>query len=225
MRPLPIHSVAAVAVLGFVLSSCGGSSPTEPPPPVPTTTLAPQPSPTPAPSPSPTAGAQTCNLQPGPVARLAISPRTQRTEGTQIDIKVRVKPEYSGEVWCLDQSKNHVLDFNASQKNAAGKECCYVGDVEWTVDDPSFIVNSRSVRHEDGFIYRINVEPKGRSTTVGVSAVLDGVRSHAWQSGSFYPQGPLQIVTMPNSQINAECTCTYHGNGVYTGNNCPKPKV
>ena len=212
----------AVAVV-VALSGCGSGTPTTVPPPVPTTTLAPAPSPTPTPqpSPSPTAGTQTCNLEPGPVVRFAIAPREQRTDGAQADIRVRVEPGFD-EAWCLDKAKSHSIDFNANQRNAAGRECCYKGQVVWKVEDPRKIVVGQSTRDTDGFIYRLNVEPGGVGTSFTVAAELDGIQSHPWQSGSGYRLEPLRIVTMSQSEMAKECTCIFKGNAIYEGTGCPK---
>lgn len=210
-----------VFLLAVGVSGCGSGSPTTVPPP--TTTLAPLPSPTPTPqpSPSPTAAAQACELEPGPVVRLAIAPREQRTDGDSVDIRVRVLPNYD-EVWCLDQNKSHRIDFNANQRNAGGRECCYQGDATWTVDDPRQLVVASSSRHPDAMIYRFNVEPRGVGTSFSISAELDGIKSHPWQSGSAYRLEPLRVVTMSPSQIARECTCIYRGNGIYEGAACPR---
>ena len=75
------------------------------------------------------ASAQECTFAPGPVARLAISPRELRTDGVQADVFVRARPNWD-EVVCLDRTKSHRLDFNANQRNADGRESCYEGDVD-----------------------------------------------------------------------------------------------
>jgi hypothetical protein len=173
------------------------------------------------PSPSPTAGIQTCDLQPGPVVRFAIAPREQRTDGEQTDIRVRVNANFD-EVWCLDKAKSHRLDFNANQRNAAGKECCYQGKVSWVLDDPRGLVVANSQRDADGFVYRYNVEPRGLGTSFTVEAELDGLKSYPWQSGAAYRREPLRIVTMSQSEIAKDCTCIYRGNGIYEGATCPK---
>ena len=212
----------AVVALVVAFAACGSSDTPTVPPPVPSTTVAPQPSPTAQPSPSPTTGALTCTFEPGPVARLAIAPREQRTDSADADIRVRVLPNFD-EVWCLDRDKTHRLDFNANQRNAAGRECCYQGKVTWTVDDPrELVVASRSL-HPDNFIYRLNVEPKGISTAIEIEAELDGVKSFPWQSASGFRREPLRIMTMSANQMNRECTCIFRGNGVYEGGPaCPR---
>jgi hypothetical protein len=212
-----------VVALVVGVAGCGSGSNPNTPPPVPSTTIAAQPSPTPTPqpTPTPTPAALTCDFEPGPVTRMAISPREQRTDGAQVSIRVRALPGFD-EVWCLDKDKSHRIDFNANQRNASGRECCYEGDATWKLDDPRELVVGQSARHDDGMIYRYSVEPRGVATSFSVQAELDGVKSFPWQSGSGYTQGPLQVVTMSASQITRECLCIYEGNGIYEGAGCRK---
>jgi hypothetical protein len=108
-----------VVALVVGVAGCGSGSNPNTPPPVPSTTIAAQPSPTPTPqpTPTPTPAALTCDFEPGPVTRMAISPREQRTDGAQVSIRVRALPGFD-EVWCLDKDKSHRIDFNANQRNA-----------------------------------------------------------------------------------------------------------
>jgi hypothetical protein len=200
-------------------SSCGGSPTVVPSPAPPTTTLPSQPSPSPIASPSPVS--TECTFAPGPVVRFAIQPRELRTDGVQVNIMVRARPNWD-EVVCLDRNKSHRLDLNANQRNADGKESCYGGPVTWHVDDPEGIVVGSQSRHPDNFIWRLNVEPGGKNTSFGIDAQLDGLNSYPWQSGSGYRQEPLRAVTMSANEIARDCLCIYHGNGVYEGERCPK---
>jgi hypothetical protein len=211
-------SMAVAGILAVVVS-CGGDNPVVPPPPTTTTTIATQPSPSPSPSPSPVT--QQCTLAPGPVTRLAISPRELRTDGATADVFVRARANWD-EVVCLDRDKVHRLDFNANQRNADGRESCYEGDVSWRVvsDDDSMVTGSSS-RHDDGFIWRYNIEPRGRNGSIEIEADLDGIKSHPWQSGSGYRREPLRIVTMGANEISRDCLCIFKGNGVYEGAACP----
>jgi len=112
-----LYWVVAVA-LGTGFIACGGGTDTPTTlPPVPSTTIAAQPSPSPSlvPSPSPSPVAQACTFEPGPVFRIAISPREQRTDGVQVPVKVRALPDWD-EVWCLDRSQSHRIDFNAKRE-------------------------------------------------------------------------------------------------------------
>jgi hypothetical protein len=79
------------------------------------------------------------------VTRLAISPRELRTDGEQADVYVRARPNWD-EVVCLDRSKSHRLDFNANQRNADGRESCYIGDVEWRVFGSVSSMNALAAR-------------------------------------------------------------------------------
>jgi hypothetical protein len=155
------------------------------------------------------------------VARLAISPRALRSDGVDVDIYVRVRPNWD-EVVCLDRAQAHRLDFNANQRNADGRESCYVGDVSWrVVEDSRDMVVGNSSRHDDGFIWRYNIEPDGQESSIEIEAELDGIRSHPWQSGSGYRREPIRIVTMSTNEINRDCLCIFKGNGVYEGARCP----
>ena len=214
-------TVGAAALAGL---SCGGSPTVIPSPAPPTTTLAPQPSPSPTPSPIP--GAQNCTFEPGPVARLAIQPRGDsfRADGAPADLFVRARTGWD-EVVCLDKDKSYRLDFNANQRNAANKECCYEGVVTWAIlEDSDGIITSNFMRpdNEDGFIWRFLIDPQGRQGTVSIEATLDGVKSYPWQSASGYRREPLRIVSMSATEIARDCQCIYRGNGVYEGARCPK---
>lgn len=137
-------------------------------------------------------------------------------------MRVRVAKAYEDEVWCIDKDKEHKLDLNLNQRNAAGKECCWNDDPVWTVTDPDFIVNSSEWRDDYGFIYRVRINPKGKRGSVFVQTKLDGLDSYPWQSGAFYPKGPLEIVSMSATEIKDTCQCTFLGNGQYEGDKCPK---
>ena len=219
MRRYAIWMLAVgAAVTG---ASCGDSPTVIPSPAPPTTTLPTQPSPSPSPSPSPIVS-QDCTLAPGPVARFAISPRELRTDGVQADVYVRARSNWD-EVVCLDRTKSHRLDFNANQRNEAGRECCFEGDATWqVVDDPGQIITGSSSRHERGMIWRYNIEPGGRATSFEVEAELEGLKSYPWQSGSGYRREPLRVVTMSAAEITRDCLCIYRGNGIYEGARCPK---
>jgi hypothetical protein len=211
------HALLSVAVLG-TLAACGGDNPVTPPPPTTTTTIAAQPSPSPSPSPVSTE----CNLAPGPVARFAISPREVREDGEQVNMLVRARPNWD-EVLCIDKNKVARIDFNANQRNEAGRESCYIGPVTWRlVSDDDQMVTGQQSRHPEGFIYRFNIEPRGRDGEILIEAHLDGLDSYPWQSGSGYRREPLRIVAMGRNEMDRDCTCIYRGNGVYEGGRCPK---
>src|SRR5262245_24399389 len=224
-----VARVTPVALGLGLLLPCGGDSPTTAPPP--TTTLPNPPTTTTLPPPTTTttttlpSGVESkcANLQPGPVVRYAISPREQRDDGVQTDgMKVRARSGFD-EVWCIDKDKEHRLDFNSNQRNANNKECCWITDPEWFVEDPDKVVDSAApIPNTSNFNFRLRIDTHGARATVGVSAVLDGMKSFPWQSGSGYTQGPLQIVAMSANEINRDCLCTYRGNGIYEGDRCTK---
>lgn len=216
MRRYAIWMVAVGAALAGL--SCGDSPTVTPTPAPPTTTLPTQPSPSPSPSPV----AQQCTFAPGPVARFAISPRELRTNSEQVPIFVRARSNWD-EVVCLDKDKVHRLDFNANQRNADNQESCYEGDVSWTiVDDSDQMITSHGSRHEDGFIWRYNIEPRGRTGSISLEAELDGLTSYPWQSGSGYRREPLRIVAMGANEMARDCLCIFRGNGVWEGARCSK---
>jgi hypothetical protein len=220
-----LSAVTALAV--FV--SCGGDSGTTPtvnPTPVATPTPAPTPTPTPATIASPSPAAATkCppSGEPGPVARYAISPRAQVTDDRQVDMMVRARPNWD-EVWCIDRNKEHRLDFNSNQRNAAGRECCWEGEPQWQVvqDSNDMVVSGNTIAGSNSFNYRLRLSPRGRSGVVLLQATLDGKSSYPWQSNSGYSQGPLAIVAMSAEDITRECKCIFRGNGIYEGVGCTK---
>jgi hypothetical protein len=216
---------AALLVAGTISwSSCGGDSPTVPvtPPASPSPVITTPTTTTPPPPPSTPPTVDRCaSLQPGPVTRLAISPRAQQQDGNDVPIRVRARPGFD-EVWCLDKDREHRLDFNLNQRNANGRECCWTDDPDWSLDDPSDMAGGESVRDQYGFIYRIRVAPGGARGTVGISAELDDVVSAPWQSNSGYQIGPLNMVSMSAAEIQRDCKCIFLGNGQYEGDGCNK---
>lgn len=192
------------------LTCGGGGSPTQP-------VATPTPTPIPIPTVTPVVSEQCGSLAPGPVVRYAIAPRTQMTDGVQVPIRVWIQAPWQ-EAWCIDKDKEHRLDFNSNQRNADGKESCFVNDPVWRVaEDPDGIVLGQGAFGEHGFNYRIGVNARGLETSIGVQAQIDGVPSKPWQSGptTGYPEGPLRIVTMSAPDIQKFCKCTYFGNGNY----------
>src|SRR5688500_12403137 len=174
------------AAMAFVCCACGGSSPTQPPPaPSPSPPPAAQPSPSPIPSP-----ASACPFgpfAPGPVTRLAIAPRPLQSNGAPAQMRTRfVGP--GEELLCLASEKSHRLDFNLKQRNALGQESCWVDTPSYRVrGDTSHIGASSGPIDDNGFIFRVRVEPRGEEATFGVEAQLDGIFSHPWLSGGQYP--------------------------------------
>jgi hypothetical protein len=214
---------SAVGALAL-LSSCGGSTTTPPVTTAPavsstsTTTAITTPSTT-----TPTDPALRCaNLAPGPVVRYAITPREQRADGEVVDMKVRARPGFD-EVWCVDKDKEHRLDFNSNQRNASGRESCWVDDPSWRFSDPSrFVELGQVIPNTNNFNYRLRINPRGARGEVGVEAEIDGVLSYPWQSGSGYAREPLRIVSMSKNEIDRDCLCVFRGNGLYDGDKCTK---
>ena len=152
--------------------------------------------------------------------RLAIAPRALQTNGAPAPMRTRfVGP--GEELLCLDSEKSHRLDFNLNQRNAQGQECCWVDTPGYRVrGDMSHIVTSSGAIDDNGFIFRVRVEPRGQEATFGVEAALDGVFSYPWLSGGQYPREPLRVITLPGELIEGFCPCIYLGNGGYEGGSC-----
>ena len=208
-------------VLAFAALSCGSETPARPPQPNASPTPAPTPTPAPAPIPSPTAAPQCGSLPPGPVTRVTVAPRQHDVDGKQDEMRVKVIELYADEVLCIDKDREHKIDFNLNQRNKDGKECCWKEEPGWAVRDGSGVVTSQQLRDDNGFIFRVRINPRGISARVGVSAELDGIQSHPWQSGSGYEQGPIWIQAMSAQDVK-QCNCIYIGNGGYTGSGCSK---
>jgi hypothetical protein len=155
------------------------------------------------------------------VARLAIAPRTLRTDGAQVPMRTRLVAP-GEELLCLDQDKSHLLDFNLNQRNAQGQECCWVDPPGYRIrGDTNAIVSDARPVDPNRFIFRVRVEPRGiPEATFGVQADLDGVFSHPWQSGGQYLIEPLRVITLPGADIERLCPCIYLGNGGYEGGSC-----
>ena len=122
----PGRTLNRLGTIAFAFTglSCGG----------PTVPVTPTPTPVPIPSvaPTPVVTAQCGNLAPGPVVRYAIAPRAARVNGENVPMRVWIQGPWQ-EAWCLDKDKEYQIDFNSNQRNADGKECCFVNDPEWQV--------------------------------------------------------------------------------------------
>jgi hypothetical protein len=212
-----------------LLAACGGSGDapttagTAPPAPAPAAAPTPVPTPTPTPAPEtpPVSDAKCGSLAPGPVARLTVAPRTHDQDGAPVPMRVLVRTEFSDEILCVDKDKDHKIDFNLNQRNLGGQEACWEGEPGWKVRDPDGIVTTQQVRDEHGFIFRVRISPRGARGRVGVSAELDGVRSHPWQSATGYTPGPVWVEAMRREELK-DCSCVYLGNAGYQGQGCPK---
>ena len=227
MRKSFSNAVLAAVCAVAVLINCGGDSGSNPTPqPSPTAQPTPTPTPTPAPTPTPTpgpVGSSNCppSGEPGPVAKYAISPRAAQADGVNTDIRVRARPNFD-EVWCIDRTKEHRLDFNSTQKNADNRECCWQNDPTWEiVADDNRMVTATGTANGNIFNFRVRINPKGQNGVVLVQATLDGVKSHPWQAGSGYRQEPLAIVAVAPADL-ADCKCIFRGNGIYEGVGCTK---
>jgi hypothetical protein len=155
------------------------------------------------------------------VTRLAIAPRALSTNGAPARMRTRLIGP-GEEVLCLASDRSHRLDFNLNQRNAQGQESCWEGFPSYRIrGDTERMVESTSTIDDNGFIFRVRVEPQGvNEATFGVEAELDGVFSHPWQSGALYPQEPLRVITLPGEDIPRLCPCIYLGNGGYEGGSC-----
>ena len=209
-----VTRLGALALVLPTLTCGGGGAPTQPgPTPTPSSTPAPVATPTPSATVDPKCG----SFAPGPVTRYAVAPRAQVTEGQQVPMRVWIQAPWT-EAWCIDKDKETRLDFNSNQRNADGRESCWVNDPQWEiVDDKDRIVLGHGALDQHGFVYRVGVAPRGLETSFGIKAELDGIKSKPWQSGPLvgYPEGPLRIVTLSAADIQKNCKCTYFGNGNY----------
>jgi len=118
----------------------------------------------------------------------------------------------------LNRSRADLL----AQRNAQGQECCWVDEPSYRIrGDASRIVTGTGAIDDNGFIFRVRVDPRGENeATFGVEAELDGVFSHPWTSGGGYPREPLRVITLPGDEIARLCPCIYTGNGGYEGGSC-----
>jgi hypothetical protein len=207
------------AALALLISCGGGGSPTQAPAPSPSPSAAAVPSPSPSPTAAPSG---TCTFAPGPVTRLAISPRALQTNGVSAPMRTRfVGP--GEELLCLDSGKSHRLDFNLNQRNAQGQESCWEGFPSYRIrGDTSHVTSGGGPIDDNGFIFRVRVDARGEEATFGVEAELDGIFSNPWLSGGQYPREPLRVITLGGDDIPSFCPCVYLGNGGYEGGSCQR---
>jgi hypothetical protein len=118
------------------------------------------------------------NLAPGPIVRYAITPREHRADGEVVDLRVRARPNFE-EVWCIDKDKEHRLDFNSNQRNAAGREACWVDDPVWHYEDSDrFVDLAQPIPNTNSFqLPECASTRTARRGTVFVEAEIDGVLS------------------------------------------------
>ena len=69
-------------------------------------------------------------------------------------------------------SPGDFIVFDSTQKNADGKECQWINDPVWTVDDPSNAMDRRA--GSNPFLLRIDIKRTGQFT---VTASLDGIKA------------------------------------------------
>jgi hypothetical protein len=167
------RSLLAVAAACSLLSSCGGGgSPTQPTPtptpaPVATPTPAPTANPVPTPAPTPTPD-YFDTLAPGPVVRYNIKLHSVRKpDGTELEEPF---PQDSQDRYRV--APGDFIVFDSTQKNAEGKECQWLNDPVWTVDDPSNAMDRRP--SSNPFLLRVDILRTGSFT---VTASLDGVKA------------------------------------------------
>ncbi len=144
---------------------------------MPSTTVAAQPSRSPSPSASPAANSCPWGpFAPGPVTRLAISPRALESDGARAPMRTRLVGP-GEELLCLDSDKSHRIDFNLNQRNELGQESCWVDPPRYRIrGDTDRIVADWLPVDDNSFILRVWVEPRGvNEATFGVEAQLDGV--------------------------------------------------
>jgi len=166
-------SSLAVAVACALLSSCGGGGSPTAPTPAPTAAPIPTPTPaaTPAPAPTPTATPSPDyydTLAPGPVARYFIKLHSvRRPDGTELEEPFPQDGDGRYRVLIGD-----FIVFDSTQKNADGKECQWVNDPVWKVDDPSKAMARRS--SSNPFLLRVDIIRNGVFT---VTASVDGIEA------------------------------------------------
>jgi hypothetical protein len=170
-----LKSPLAVAVACALLVSCGGGSPTQPTPtptpvPVPTPTPASTPTPNPVPTPAPTPTPDYYDtLAPGPVTRYNIKLHSVRKpDGTELE-----EPFPQDNQGRYRVGPGDFIVFDSTQKNAEGKECQWLSDPVWVVDDSAANVMDRRPS-SNPFLLRIDIIRTGQFT---VTASLDGIKA------------------------------------------------
>lgn len=159
-----------LAVPCALLLSCGGGgSPTQPTPtptPVPVPTPTPAATPTPAPDPTPTPPNYFDTLAPGPVAKYNIKLHSVRKpDGTELE-----EPFPQDDQGRYRVNPGDFIVFDSTQKNAEGKECQWVNDPVWKVDDPANAMDRRP--SSNPFLLRVDIIRTGQFI---VTASLDGI--------------------------------------------------
>ena len=162
-------SLSGAAALALSLTSCGGGggapgAPNNPAGPPASATPTPRPAPTPTPDPR-------LGLPPGPVARFTIKVRTV-DNGTRDAV-----PDAQGRFVVFVGER---VDFDSTQKNAAGDICA------WN-DNPTWFINDRDLAEESStgvvlrrgssqpFLLKLTMQGTGSFT---VRSRIDGVDSN-----------------------------------------------
>ena len=167
----PRTHFGAVALFGLTaaLSGCGGSDPT-PSGPSANPSAAPSAAPTPRPAPTPTPDPR-IGLPPGPVARFTIKVRT--VDNGNRDAEADAQGRFVVFV-------GERVDFDSTQKNAAGDICAWNGNPTWFVNDrdvPEDTVSGIVLRRGSSqpFLLKLTMQGTGNFS---VRSRIDGVDSN-----------------------------------------------
>lgn len=169
MTPRTHLRMAVLCGVTAALSACGGSDPA-PSGPSATPSAAPSAAPTPRPAPTPTPDPR-IGLPPGPVARFTIKVRT-------VDNGSRdAEPDAQGRFLVFVGER---VDFDSTQKNAAGDICAWNSSPTWFVNDRDMPADSTSgivTRRGSSqpFLLKLTMEGTG---TFSVRSRIDGVDSN-----------------------------------------------
>jgi hypothetical protein len=169
MNPRSHFCTAVLFGVVAALSACGGGD-SSPSGPNPNPSAAPSAAPTPRPAPTPTPDPR-IGLPPGPVARFTIKVRTvdNGTRDAEQDAQGRFVV-FVGER----------VDFDSTQKNAAGDICSWNGNPTWFVNDrniPEDTVTGIVLRRGSSqpFLLKLTMEGTGNFS---VRSNIDGVDSN-----------------------------------------------
>jgi hypothetical protein len=169
MTPRTLRSTVVLFGITAALSACGGGS-SSPDGPNPTPSAAPTAAPTPRPAPSPTPDPR-IGLPPGPVARFTIKVRT--VDNGARDPETDAQGRYVVFV-------GERVDFDSTQKNAAGDICAWNGSPIWLVNDrdvPEETVSGVVLRRGSSqpFLLKLTMQGTGNFS---VRSRIDGVDSN-----------------------------------------------
>ena len=169
--------LSGVAALGALTLACGGGS-SSPSAGDPTAGHTPTPPPGPKPSPTPTPDPR-IGLAPGPVTRYTIKVRTVNNGERDAE------PDSSGRFIVHPGER---VDFDSTQKNAAGEICQWINNPDWTINGavcPMETTCPGGVVHRRGssqpFLLKTTIEQTG---LFAVQASIDGVISNVLEMRS-----------------------------------------